>query len=277
MDLDVPPDWRALGDRLETGEWRRLIVVGAADTGKSSFCQYLGRRLAGLALLDCDPGQKMVGPPACVTLGIWSEDGKLRPHRMHFIGDMQPVGHAPAVIAGIARLAATPGLGRLVVNTSGLVGGAGIPLKRAKFDALEPDLVVAVERSSELEPILAPLAPPRVQRLRPSAAAQAKRRGPRRSSREGGLAQALAGLQPMPLPDAVVEELLRAPPAPDALRLCCAAGEDGEDRAFGLVRLDRFDRERTAWIAGGPPRVHRIRVGIPVPPAVGRAVLPRGD
>ena len=85
MLLDVPPDWRALADRLEAGEWRRLIVLGAADTGKSTLCRYLGERLPGTALLDADPGQKMVGPAACVTLGDWA-DGALQCHRMHFIG-----------------------------------------------------------------------------------------------------------------------------------------------------------------------------------------------
>lgn len=273
MQLEVPPGWSALAERLEGESWRRLIVLGAADTGKSTFCRYLGDRLPGLALLDSDPGQKMVGPPACVTLGAW-EAGILQFRRMYFIGDTHPVGSAAAVVAAVARLAGTPGLAPLVVNTSGLVVGPGIPLKRAKVDALEPDHVVAIQRGRELEPLLAPLPQLRVHRLRPSPAASGKSSAARKMNRQLTLADALAGLRRVRLPNGVIEELLRVPPAPDAFRLCSFADGDYEDKALGLVRLSDFERNRLAWASLDPEQVRRIRTGIVMPEPVVRLVLP---
>lgn len=273
VQLDVPPQWSALADRLERESWRRLIVLGAADTGKSSFCSYLGERLPALALLDSDPGQKMVGPPACVTLGTWGA-GALQLRRIYFIGDTHPVGSAAAVIAAVARLAETPGLDRLVVNTGGLVVGPGIPLKRAKVDALEPEHVVAIQRGAELESLLGPLPQARVHRLRPSAAASVKRAGARKASRQSALVDALAGLRQVRLADAVIEELLRVPPPRDELRLCSFAAEDCEDRALGMIRASEYERDRLAWAAVDPLPVRRIRTGIAVPEPVVRLVLP---
>jgi hypothetical protein len=63
--LNIPPAWNT----IELGEARgTLMVIGATDTGKSTFARYLYRRLGAepgrqVAYLDGDPGQSTLGPP----------------------------------------------------------------------------------------------------------------------------------------------------------------------------------------------------------------------
>ena len=65
--------------RITAGGIHRVLVLGAPDAGKSTFRGMLLAHAAGqsrrAALLDADPGQKHVGPPACVTLGRMGEGG----------------------------------------------------------------------------------------------------------------------------------------------------------------------------------------------------------
>jgi polynucleotide 5'-hydroxyl-kinase GRC3/NOL9 len=70
--LDIPPAW----DKIDLREARgTLMVIGATDTGKSTFAQYLYRRLCAdpgrrVAYLDGDPGQSRLGPPTTMTLAL---------------------------------------------------------------------------------------------------------------------------------------------------------------------------------------------------------------
>jgi polynucleotide 5'-kinase involved in rRNA processing len=104
--IEVPQAWADAVSRIGAASWRRLAVLGERDQGKSTFCRVLLERLelfpvlmnreklrpifagalphrqtgptlagsalaqggAGAWLLDADVGQKMIGPPACVTL-----------------------------------------------------------------------------------------------------------------------------------------------------------------------------------------------------------------
>ena len=123
MALDLPDDWLACGDRVRCEGRRRIMVLGATDVGKSSFCSFVAAFLAqaagSLRLLDADLGQKLFGPPACITLARFEQPGRYALERLHFIGDMHPVANGPAVIAGVARLAHGGDLS--LVNTSGLI------------------------------------------------------------------------------------------------------------------------------------------------------------
>lgn len=91
--VDVPDDWADAIDQILSGSLRRLTVLGPTDAGKSSFCNALladaarwGRRLV---LLDTDVDQKVVGPPACVTLGRW--EGELKLSSLAFVGTTDPL------------------------------------------------------------------------------------------------------------------------------------------------------------------------------------------
>jgi polynucleotide 5'-hydroxyl-kinase GRC3/NOL9 len=163
--LEVLPEWEAAADRLLTAS-DAVMVLGAPDTGKSTLCHYLVYRTfrAGepAALIDLDLGQSHLGPPATLGLDLFPPrrpgDEEVHPEALFFIGQTSPVGAILEVAVGsrvLADLAAARGCRRLVVNTSGLVQGAGaVILKRAQVELLRPSLILGLQRHRELEPLL---------------------------------------------------------------------------------------------------------------------------
>jgi polynucleotide 5'-hydroxyl-kinase GRC3/NOL9 len=159
------PEWESAAQRfLEVGG--TVMVLGGADTGKSTFCRYLIYRayLAGepVALVDLDLGQSHLGPPTCLGLGLFpprfpGDDG-LFPEGLYFIGDTSPVGAILEVAVGcraLVDLANRQGVKRVVVNTSGFIQGPGAGLlKRAEVELLNPSLLFALERHQELKFLL---------------------------------------------------------------------------------------------------------------------------
>jgi polynucleotide 5'-hydroxyl-kinase GRC3/NOL9 len=268
MTLDIPAAWAELADRLASSAWERLIVLGGTDVGKSSFLLFLGQILVErgqtVALLDTDLGQKMVGPPACVVLARATADGKLQVERMRFVGETSPATNIAGVIAASARLAAAACADRLLINSSGLIAGPGIALKRWKLEALDPDQIVALARAGELAPILAPLVATTVHRVAPSPAARRKSPAEREHNRASALIEALGVHRPFSLPDVLVEELRRAPVPPGAVRLCGLADDRGEDVGLGLVRWAMEGECHQIWTALAPEGRHRLRLGMPL-------------
>src|SRR5579862_1153996 len=116
------PGWDAVRERL-AGD--TVMVIGAADRGKSHFARWL---VAGspqpAALLSADVGQPSLGPPAC--LAVAPRRPWRAPDRLWFVGDVTPVRHLLAIVTGAARLAArarSVGAARIVIDSSGLVDG----------------------------------------------------------------------------------------------------------------------------------------------------------
>lgn len=262
----VPDDWAALAEELAGSGWRRLVVLGAADRGKSTLIRVLAARLAGqggtLSLLDCDLGQKMAGPPGCVTLADWR--GGFALTGLYFVGTTNPVGATPAVVAGAARLAARAG-GRLLVNTSGLVEGPGLALKRWKLDALDPDRIVLLAAPGEQRALAALVPPERLVRLSPSPQARRKGQGGRERARRAAFEAALAGAPEQVLVPRAVERTTREAATPGEMRLVGLADAGGEDIGVGLA----------PWPGEGEPwrvrtfveaaRIWRLRIGMALP------------
>jgi polynucleotide 5'-hydroxyl-kinase GRC3/NOL9 len=150
--LHVPPAWDAAAQHIGRHALRRILVIGAADAGKSTFCRFLAEKAArtgrSTALLDTDVGQKIVGPPACVTMddpcGL----------SLAFVGSTNPVLGRRRLVEGTRHLAQLTSADCLIVNTSGLLAGPGRSLKAAKIDALRPDLLITVGEGPPLAPIV---------------------------------------------------------------------------------------------------------------------------
>jgi polynucleotide 5'-hydroxyl-kinase GRC3/NOL9 len=166
-DFDVPFAWKQLDLEAIHGV---LLVIGATDTGKTTFSRYLFEALKSLgrqvALIDGDPGQSWLGPPTTMTLtpnlGSGSDFQETSPTRRYFIGSTTPQGHMLPVIVGSASLvrsAVDTGVETIVYDTTGLVDPkiGGLALKMAKIDLLRPRRVFAIQRNEELEPLLTPL------------------------------------------------------------------------------------------------------------------------
>jgi polynucleotide 5'-hydroxyl-kinase GRC3/NOL9 len=166
VEIDVHPNWEKLTFASLTGV---ILVVGAPDTGKTTFARYLYRRLCKhherVAFIDGDMGQATLGPPTTMTLAFGQLDDAFPPtgprHRF-FVGDVTPRGHMLPTLVGAHRLvqkAREEGASAIVFDTTGLVGPAqgGDALKQAKVDLLQPTVVVGIQRRDELEYLLLPL------------------------------------------------------------------------------------------------------------------------
>lgn len=184
---DIPDSWRDALDRVARA--RRVLVVGPADAGKSTFSLLAARRGA---LLDADPGQGSLGPPACLTIAVGSR------RRSCFVGTTDPVrGHA-ALVAAAVSLSRVTRTAPLVVNTDGLVAGPGRRLKAELAAALRPSLVVGI--GEEAGPLLRDLRDVPSLRLDPSSRARRKTGGARRAARRAAFAASFAEATPVTLP-----------------------------------------------------------------------------
>lgn len=162
-----------------------ILVLGATDTGKTTFAHELARTLCtgpapvATALVDGDVGQSELTVP-CEAAVLFAGAGKwpahlrdARPLARVFIGSTTPAGHVAewiVAIATLARRAAAMGAGRIVIDTPGYISGAAPRAMLAgMLDLVRPAMIVAISRGAEIDPLLGLLAhtepPPVVARL----------------------------------------------------------------------------------------------------------------
>jgi polynucleotide 5'-hydroxyl-kinase GRC3/NOL9 len=214
---------------------RTILVIGARDTGKSTFCRFLvdAAITAGqsAALLDTDLGQKILGPPACVTMS------DPRGLSLAFVGTTNPVLGWRRLIEGTRHLAERTDADRRVVNTSGLLAGPGRRLKAAKIDALRPDLLIALGEEPSLEAIAE--ARPELPILRLPSSPQARRKtdGERRALRREAFRHYFATGASLNLPRRLLRATEVDAPLPSGL-LLGLSDERGNDLGLGLLIED---------------------------------------
>lgn len=246
MKIEVPPAW----ERLTLSSLRDVVlIVGAPDTGKSTFARYLYRRLhehhERVAFVDGDMGQATLGPPTTMTLalGLPGDDAFPPTGRCYrvFIGSVSPRRHMLPTVVGAYRLvqkAREEGATAIVFDTTGLVNPdqGGGELKRAKIDLLRPTAVVGIQRRDELEYLLVPLR--RSQRTRvidlPAAPAANRREvAERRAHRAAAFRCYFEGAHAL---EVVWQRLAVFPyPAFTPYRLVALEDKDGFALALGLV------------------------------------------
>ncbi len=142
-----------------------VMVIGAADTGKTTVARILltdaleaGRTVA---YVDADIAASTVGPAACVGLAIVEPGEGLEslsdPDDLRFVGAVEPNGvvlpHVVAVAALVDVARASADL--VVVDTTNVVSGVvGQTLKYHIAELIKPEIIVALSRGSELEPVI---------------------------------------------------------------------------------------------------------------------------
>lgn len=165
--LHIPQEWREAAEEASS-HGGPVVVIGAPGSGKSTFCLYLAgsvcRQRRRVAWIDADPGQPFIGPPAVLSLALYSEATDLLkakpPLSMTFVGNTTPVGHLLESVTGLQKLfnrSQSLGPDLILANTSGLVnGGAARELMFHQIDMLGPRYVIALQRKNEVEHLLAP-------------------------------------------------------------------------------------------------------------------------
>lgn len=164
-EADLYADWEPTVDAVLSAGGS-VLIIGGMDVGKTTLTRLLVNRAVAagkrVALLDTDPGQSEVGPPACIGLAFVDSPvgslADLAPQALAFVGNTSPASHLLEHAAGTARLAALAVDRMLIVDTCGYIQGGGARrMHQIEFDLLEPAHVIALQRHGELEPILTPL------------------------------------------------------------------------------------------------------------------------
>lgn len=140
------------------------LILGGADTGKTSLAAALARRLAEsqpVGIVDADIGQSHIGPPATVGWALLKDPEidftQLSVGGISFVGDVTPVGHllqlTSAVTQCVQQVSKVTEL--IIIDTPGLIHGpAAAALWWTVQRILQPKLILAVQRNNELSNIL---------------------------------------------------------------------------------------------------------------------------
>jgi polynucleotide 5'-hydroxyl-kinase GRC3/NOL9 len=160
----IPLSWREAGSALvELGEGV-AVVVGGADTGKTTLCTFLSNYLIAenrqVAVVDADIGQTDLGPPTTMAAGEVKARvtslSQIMPSERLFIGLTSPGRAKGKVIRSTKRLVGyhtTPGK-IAIVNTDGWVSGSEAVLyKLQMLDELQPDITLGIG-GSDISPVL---------------------------------------------------------------------------------------------------------------------------
>ena len=207
---EVIDEWSVVSETIfeeakAKGGCYKVVVLGGVDVGKSSFSAFLTNfcleRGLRVAVIDGDIGQADVGPPSCVSLALIKRRvvslRELSPDSMRFIGIDSPGTVKHLVIWALHSLldeAISRGVELIIVNTDGWISGPGAKdYKLTLIQALNPDTIVAIQRSNELEHIIRPLCWRKVIKLSSPKAAKRVPFEERKSLREAGYFRFLKG------------------------------------------------------------------------------------
>jgi polynucleotide 5'-hydroxyl-kinase GRC3/NOL9 len=165
----IPASWNKPVEAVLAVQKRPVVVMvlGQADSGKSSLCTYLVNRLVEgkrkVAVLDGDLGQSDIGPSATVGYALTSKPMtdlyNLKLENGFFVGVSSPIVAIARTMEGLNAMKAEV-LQRqvdfVVVNTDGWVtGDIAVQYKTALNAALKPDVVVGVQMQDELATLMA--------------------------------------------------------------------------------------------------------------------------
>lgn len=168
----VNQDWRKLANQIVKSQ-QVVLVIGATDTGKSTFCRFLAddALASGLkvACVDADIGQSRIGPPTTVGMRSFAPDEHIgAEHRvvfdgsaeqLYFVGDVSSSGHFLEILTGIRLMvdsARQTDADFVVIDTTGYIHDPpAVILKQHKIELIRPNHLVCIGRSVELEQITA--------------------------------------------------------------------------------------------------------------------------
>jgi polynucleotide 5'-kinase involved in rRNA processing len=141
------------------------MLIGGLDTGKTTVAidavRYALAEGHQPVLVDADIGISTVGPPACVGLRVFEHEADLeavsKPDALHFVGAITSSRLVlQQVVATAVMVERARGLGDvIVVDTTAVAAGvSGETLKYHKAELCRPDLVIALQRGEEMEPVV---------------------------------------------------------------------------------------------------------------------------
>jgi polynucleotide 5'-hydroxyl-kinase GRC3/NOL9 len=134
---------------------RRLMVVGASDSGKSTLTTYLLNLAVAkgirVGVVDADIGQSDLAPPGCVGGAVIGKQlidlRDVRGDVFEFVGSTSPMGIEEVVVGAVRRAVERLSVQQpdlLLINTDGYVDGEGVEYKVRLSESLSPDLILYI-------------------------------------------------------------------------------------------------------------------------------------
>jgi polynucleotide 5'-hydroxyl-kinase GRC3/NOL9 len=143
---------------------RIIMVMGGSDTGKTTLIEDLLGLLLGafrVGVVDADLGQSHVGPPTTIAWGGLEKKFEgwenLEVKDFYFVGATSPSGNLLPTITGVKIIheKAARQVDKILLDTTGMIrGGPARVLKRCMTEIIQPQIILALQRTDELEHIL---------------------------------------------------------------------------------------------------------------------------
>lgn len=164
----IPASWGKSCEEFQSLPARpaTALVLGAVDSGKTSFCTYLTNKVLSekrkVAVLDGDVGQSDIGPPSTVAYAFVTRPitdlFSLRARNALFIGETSPSKASDKIIEALASLKEEV-LGSnpesVIINTDGWIEGeCAVKYKIQLIEKLNPDIVFCIQQKDELTPLI---------------------------------------------------------------------------------------------------------------------------
>lgn len=143
---------------------RTIMVMGGSDTGKTTLIEDLLELLLPtfrVGVVDADLGQSHVGPPTTIAWGALEKKFEgwenLVVKDFYFVGATSPSGNLLPMITGVKIIydKARAQVDKILMDTTGMIrGGPARVLKRCMIEIIQPQIILALQRTDELEHIL---------------------------------------------------------------------------------------------------------------------------
>jgi len=203
----IPESWESAVSTIlsDTHKPETVMIVGAIDVGKTSFCAYLANRALKekrrVAIIDADLGQSDLGPPSAVSsrriVKPIRDLFEIGARNVCFIGVTSPSSAVSEVIDGIAKMKEKflkAGIDLLIVNTDGWIESEdAVRYKLALVKRIKPPIVIGIQEQNELTFLLGTLRETQNIAIEPSSAIRKRDREERRFLRELGYRKYLKG------------------------------------------------------------------------------------
>jgi polynucleotide 5'-hydroxyl-kinase GRC3/NOL9 len=281
----IPPSWVESVEVLMSFQKKPVtaMVMGKADSGKTSFCTHLINNLVNskkqVAILDGDLGQSDIGPPCTVAYAFiaktLTELYKIEADNAFFVGVTSPSQAVSKTVEGLA-LMKTEILERtvdfVVVNTDGWVEGEeAVEYKAQLAETLEPDVIFCIQQKDELEPLLAALKSKKIV-VNSSLAVKKRSTEKRKNLREMSYAKYLtdAKVKSLPLNQLTIKEKTALVIRQDEEEGLLLGFYDAQEKFLGIGILREVDSVRKTLkaltsVAAKPSSVSigKVRLAIP--------------
>jgi len=159
---EVIEEWINICNRILNEKYRKILIVGRVDSGKTSFTIFLSnmflQRGLNVCIIDGDIGQADIGPPSTISMSFLRKPicslRELRAEEMIFIGTDTPSYALPIIPVAYKMLidkVKEYGYDVLIINTDGWILGRNARiLKTSIVNIVKPDLIIVMGMETPL-------------------------------------------------------------------------------------------------------------------------------